>query len=52
MASHKIYAGASLRETRNRHGLTQRVFADRLGCRCPISARWRTTTARSRPGCC
>ena len=31
MASHKIYAGASLRETRNRHGLTQRVFADRLG---------------------
>lgn len=35
MASHKIYAGASLRETRNRHGLTQRVFADRLGVSLP-----------------
>ncbi|MBB1497311.1 short-chain fatty acyl-CoA regulator family protein [Paracoccus sp. MC1862] len=35
MANHKIYAGASLRETRNRHGLTQRVFADRLGVSLP-----------------
>lgn len=35
MARHKIYAGASLRETRNRHGLTQRVFADRLGVSLP-----------------
>lgn len=35
MASHKIYAGTSLRETRNRHGLTQRVFADRLGVSLP-----------------
>lgn len=35
MASHKIYAGASLRETRSRHGLTQRIFADRLGVSLP-----------------
>ncbi|HRO15155.1 MAG TPA: short-chain fatty acyl-CoA regulator family protein [Paracoccus sp. (in: a-proteobacteria)] len=35
MASHKIYAGASLRETRMRHGLTQRVFAERLGVSLP-----------------
>lgn len=35
MASQKIYAGASLRETRNRHGLTQRIFADRLGVSLP-----------------
>lgn len=35
MASHKIYAGAALRETRNRHGLTQRVFAERLGVSLP-----------------
>ncbi len=35
MAVHKIYAGASLRETRARHGLTQRVFADRLGVSLP-----------------
>ena len=35
MASHKIYAGAALRETRNRNGLTQRIFADRLGVSLP-----------------
>lgn len=35
MAQQKIYAGAALRETRNRHSLTQRVFADRLGVSLP-----------------
>lgn len=35
MASQKIFAGAALRETRNRHGLTQRIFADRLGVSLP-----------------
>lgn len=35
MGSHKIFAGAALRETRTRHDLTQRVFADRLGVSLP-----------------
>ena len=35
MATQKIYAGAALRETRSRHGLTQRLFADRLGVSLP-----------------
>ena len=35
MASHKIYAGVALRETRSRAGLTQRAFADRLGVSLP-----------------
>ncbi|MDS9468663.1 short-chain fatty acyl-CoA regulator family protein [Paracoccus sp. MBLB3053] len=35
MAMQKIYAGASLRETRGRAGLTQRAFADRLGISLP-----------------
>ena len=35
MATQKIYAGASLRETRGRAGLTQRAFADRLGVSLP-----------------
>lgn len=35
MATHKIYAGVSLRETRARAGLTQRLFADRLGISLP-----------------
>lgn len=35
MAMHKIYAGAALRETRSRHGLTQRLFAERLGVSLP-----------------
>ncbi len=35
MATQKIYAGAALRETRARAGLTQRAFADRLGVSLP-----------------
>ena len=35
MAVQKIYAGTSLRETRTRSGLTQRVFAERLGISLP-----------------
>ncbi len=35
MPTQKIYAGASLRETRGRAGLTQRAFADRLGVSLP-----------------
>lgn len=35
MATQKIYAGASLRETRARAGLSQRQFADRLGISLP-----------------
>lgn len=35
MAQQKIYAGTALRETRSRHGLTQRVFAERLGVSLP-----------------
>ncbi|WP_134681199.1 helix-turn-helix domain-containing protein [Paracoccus ravus] len=35
MASQKIYAGVSLRETRDRAGLSQRAFADRLGVSLP-----------------
>ncbi|MBK4215281.1 DUF2083 domain-containing protein [Paracoccus caeni] len=35
MATQKIYAGASLRETRGRSGLTQRQFAERLGVSLP-----------------
>ena len=35
MAVQKIYAGTSLRETRARSGLTQRVFAERLGISLP-----------------
>lgn len=35
MATQKIYAGVSLRETRGRAGLTQRAFADRLGVSLP-----------------
>lgn len=35
MAVQKIYAGASLRETRARAGLSQRQFADRLGVSLP-----------------
>lgn len=35
MATQKIYAGVSLRETRARTGLTQRAFADRLGVSLP-----------------
>lgn len=35
MAVQKIYAGASLRETRARAGLSQRGFADRLGISLP-----------------
>lgn len=35
MAAQKIYAGASLRETRARSGLTQKRFADRLGVSLP-----------------
>ncbi|MFB2533381.1 short-chain fatty acyl-CoA regulator family protein [Paracoccus sp. p4-l81] len=35
MAMQKIYAGAKLRETRQRLGLTQKVFADRLGVSLP-----------------
>ncbi len=35
MATQKIYAGVSLRETRARAGLTQRAFAERLGVSLP-----------------
>ena len=35
MATQKIYAGTSLRETRGRSGLTQRRFAERLGVSLP-----------------
>ncbi|MDO5658880.1 MAG: short-chain fatty acyl-CoA regulator family protein [Paracoccus sp. (in: a-proteobacteria)] len=35
MGTNKIYAGASLRETRARAGLTQRAYADRLGVSLP-----------------
>ena len=35
MATQKIYAGTSLRETRARSGLTQRHFAERLGISLP-----------------
>lgn len=35
MATQKLYAGAKLRETRTRLGLTQKVFADRLGVSLP-----------------
>ncbi|WP_415183777.1 helix-turn-helix domain-containing protein [Phaeovulum sp.] len=35
MATQKLYAGVKLRETRSRFGLTQKVFADRLGVSLP-----------------
>lgn len=35
MAQQKLYAGAKLRETRTRLGLTQRVFAQKLGVSLP-----------------
>jgi hypothetical protein len=35
MATQKLYAGAKLRELRGRLGLTQRVFADKLGVSLP-----------------
>lgn len=35
MATQKLYAGVKLRETRGRLGLTQKVFADRLGVSLP-----------------
>lgn len=35
MATQKIYAGTSLRETRARAGLTQKIFAERLGVSLP-----------------
>jgi predicted transcriptional regulator/transcriptional regulator with XRE-family HTH domain len=35
MATQKLYAGVKLRETRSRLGLTQKVFADRLGVSLP-----------------
>ncbi len=35
VATQKIYAGTSLRETRGRSGLTQRRFAERLGVSLP-----------------
>jgi len=35
MATQKLYAGAKLRELRGRIGLTQRVFADKLGVSLP-----------------
>lgn len=35
MAAQKLYAGVKLRETRARLGLTQKVFADRLGVSLP-----------------
>ncbi|RPE72053.1 hypothetical protein EDD53_1192 [Pacificibacter maritimus] len=35
MAQQKLYAGAKLRETRTRLGLTQRVFAEKLGVSLP-----------------
>ena len=35
MATQKLYAGAKLRETRKRLGLTQKAFAERLGVSLP-----------------
>jgi predicted transcriptional regulator/transcriptional regulator with XRE-family HTH domain len=35
MATQKLYAGVKLRETRTRLGLTQKLFADRLGVSLP-----------------
>ncbi len=35
MATQKLYAGAKLRETRMRQGLTQKAFAERLGVSLP-----------------
>lgn len=35
MATQKLYAGAKLREVRGRMGLTQRIFADKLGVSLP-----------------
>ena len=35
MAQQKLYAGAKLRETRTRLGLTQRAFAEKLGVPLP-----------------
>jgi hypothetical protein len=35
MSTQKLYAGAKLRETRTRLGLTQRAFAERLGVSLP-----------------
>ena len=35
MATQKLYAGVKLRETRARLGLTQKIFADRLGVSLP-----------------
>ncbi len=35
MATQKLYAGAKLRETRTRLGLTQKAFAERLGVSLP-----------------
>lgn len=35
MATQKLYAGAKLRETRQRLGLTQKAFAERLGVSLP-----------------
>ncbi|AZQ66247.1 XRE family transcriptional regulator [Silicimonas algicola] len=35
MATHKLYAGAKLRETRTRLGLTQKAFSERLGVSLP-----------------
>jgi XRE family transcriptional regulator, fatty acid utilization regulator len=35
MSTQKLYAGAKLRETRTRLGLTQKVFAERLGVSLP-----------------
>ncbi len=35
MATQKLFAGAKLRETRTRLGLTQKVFAERLGVSLP-----------------
>lgn len=35
MATQKLYAGVKLRETRTRIGLTQKIFADKLGVSLP-----------------
>ncbi len=35
MTQQKLYAGAKLRETRQRLGLTQRAFAEKLGISLP-----------------
>ncbi len=37
MSTQKLYAGAKLRETRNRLGLTQKAFAQRLGVSLPYA---------------